>query len=100
MQECPCVVLTYKQAHALLIYMSRVGLTHTHTYSRTFAQATRSPLAPVGQLAHVAFGRRKIASQTTKAIILALPGLSRHFTKEITKNKLLRSFKRESFDLI
>lgn len=28
--ECHRVVLTYKQAHALLIYMSRVGLTHTH----------------------------------------------------------------------
>lgn len=42
--ECHCVVLTYKQAHALLIYMSRVGLTHT----RTFAQATRSLLALVG----------------------------------------------------
>lgn len=29
---CHRVVLTYKQAHALLIYMKRVDVTHTRTF--------------------------------------------------------------------
>ena len=38
-QECHSVVLTYKQAHALLIYMSRVTLTHIHTHTHTHTHA-------------------------------------------------------------
>lgn len=43
--QCACVVLSYKQAHALLVYMGRRGLTHAHIFSQT-----RSLLTVVLQL--------------------------------------------------